>query len=125
MSVASAVGLVSGVMGIWSFVSEQVPSQEEDQSKYRVFVGLNGHRGLSAAEGEIGLVKLYNKNHDLMGSGMGGLIGFNNKQYGEFGIPQDGTQQSIWTEFCECRASVSLDNPLTKLLISAYLSCRG
>lgn len=107
MSVTGTIGLISGVMGVWSFISEQLPSQEVDQSKYRVFVGLNGYKDLSAAEGEIGLVKLYNKNHDLMGSGMGGQIGFNNHQFGDFGVPQDGTQQSIWTEFCKCLPSAS------------------
>lgn len=101
-------------MGIWQFVADQIPSKEEDQSKYRIIIGLNGYNGtvggekLSAAEGDIGLVKLYNKNHDLMGSGMGGDIGFNSHQYGDIGIDQDGSQQSTWTEFCGCLLPASL-----------------
>ncbi|KAK7970092.1 hypothetical protein PG996_001473 [Apiospora saccharicola] len=103
MGAADVIGLVADVMGIWSFLGDNLAPGESDDSVYRIFVGVDGteHNGeeLSAAPGVIDAVKVYNTNHDLMGTGPGGMIGFNGHGFGDVTASQLGSQQSIFTEF--------------------------
>ncbi|KAK9772119.1 hypothetical protein AB5N19_11742 [Seiridium cardinale] len=102
--VAGAIGLISSVMTIWSFLGDQVPEVKAPSSNYRVTIGLDGFKdddgnSLSNSGGSIDLVKVYNVNHELIGSGKGASIGDGDDQYGDMAIEQHGNSQSAWTEF--------------------------
>lgn len=79
MSVVDVIGLVSGVMGIWSFVADMIPEPTTDASTFKIWVGLDGTKdpgnpneeGLSNAGGGIDYIKLYNGNNALLGTGGG------------------------------------------------------
>lgn len=105
--IAGAIGVVSGLMGIWQFVAEQLPAAESPSSNYRVTTGLNGYPKnsepkLDNAQGQIELIKVYNVNHELIGSGSGGTVSAeDDNQYTDMAAEQQGNSQSIWTEFCK------------------------
>ncbi|KAK7750127.1 hypothetical protein SLS62_007995 [Diatrype stigma] len=100
MSIAGAIGVISGGMGIWEFIANMIPEVSTSASDYRVYIGLDGPE-LSNAGGYIETVKTYNIYHELIGAGEGGNIGDGDNQYGDFSIEQHGNMQSIWTEFCK------------------------
>lgn len=70
MSAIDVIGLVFGVMDIWSFVADIMPSPTTDSSTFKIWVGL-GETGdpsdpidccFSNAGGGIDYIKLYNGN---------------------------------------------------------------
>ncbi|KAK7924314.1 hypothetical protein PG985_006368 [Apiospora marii] len=122
---ADVIGIISGVMGIWTFVGDILAPGAADESIYRIHVGVDGSTNpdtpgegpeLNAAPGVIDAVKVYNTNHDLMGTGPGGMIGFNGHGFGDVGASQLGSQQSIFTEFFAgddaiCMAAIAATMP--------------
>ncbi|KAL1882155.1 hypothetical protein Daus18300_000640 [Diaporthe australafricana] len=77
MGVIDVLGLISGAMGLWSFVEDMFPAQEADHSTFKVFVGLDqtanpsdpGDCCLTGAGGSIHYSKLFNDRGELIGYG--------------------------------------------------------
>lgn len=77
---AEAIGLISGVMGIWSFAADMLPSSGgggSDTSAIRIHVGLDSTTNdngdsLANAGGDVEVVRLYNAEHQLIGTGGAG-----------------------------------------------------
>ena len=100
-----AIGFIADAMGIWGFVSDQLPSKpDEGFSQFRVAVGLDGTPGsdghkLSDAGGTFVSLRTYNDLNNLLG------VGSINDAIpsGEFVdavVGQNGVkQQTTWAEF--------------------------
>ncbi|KAI1379886.1 hypothetical protein F4677DRAFT_407913 [Hypoxylon crocopeplum] len=104
--IAGAIGLIGSSMTIWSFISDQIPPVQTPSSNYRVFIGLDGFKddkgkALDNAHGQIELIKIYNVNHELIGSGGGATVGSDDSddQHADMSAEQHGNSQSVWTEF--------------------------
>ncbi|KAJ2987614.1 hypothetical protein NUW58_g4406 [Xylaria curta] len=97
-----AIGLVGSVLGIWQFAESLLPTHTVDASAYSIRAGVDGtddHNGgsLNNAGGGIDLIKTYNNNGELIGSGGRGYIESGGR--GTFSTEQTNSQQSIMTEF--------------------------
>lgn len=101
--VIEAIGLISGVLGILSFIEGQVPPNEGDFAYFRIAVGLDDYENdngdtLSNAGGNIDSIRLYNNVEELIG--VGGLS--DSIPQGEFKdakVPQGNNQQPSTTIF--------------------------
>ncbi|KAI1843967.1 hypothetical protein JX265_005849 [Neoarthrinium moseri] len=96
------IGLVGSILGIWQFAADNIPDVVKSKSTYRIQVGLDDTKGsgdkkLSNAGGNLVMIKTYNNNGELIGSGGGGKV--KDGGYADFSAEQTGTQQSITTEF--------------------------
>ncbi|KAI1347143.1 hypothetical protein F5Y01DRAFT_330117 [Xylaria sp. FL0043] len=97
-----AIGLIGSLLGIWQFGTSLLPAQNVDASTYSIRAGLDktsdgaGHL-LSNAGGGISLIKTYNNNGELIGSGGKGSIKSGGIE--TFTTEQTNTQESVTTEF--------------------------
>ncbi|KAI0406548.1 hypothetical protein F4802DRAFT_613415 [Xylaria palmicola] len=97
-----AIGLVGSLVGIWQFADTLLPSHHIDASTYSIRAGVDKTAGdngekLSNAGGGIDLIKTYNSNDELIGSGGTGYVTSGGRV--DFTTEQTNTQQSITTEF--------------------------
>lgn len=96
--VVDGIGLVGTILGIWSFITDNIPAGAEQKSVFRVQVGVDGTQGLTNAGGDISLIKVYNSNNNLIGSGSGGYV--TNGGFADFTAQQSNLQQALATELC-------------------------
>lgn len=65
---AEVIGVVSGVLGIFSFLQDNFAGSDNPNSKLRVVVGLDGTQGLENAGGGAPDVRLFNENLGFLGA---------------------------------------------------------
>lgn len=101
-SLVDVIGLISGVLGIWSFGETLLPAQDVTASMYRIQVGLDDTPGdggdkLSNAGGGIDKIRTYNANGALLGAGGATTIG--SGSFSDVGVAQGVSNQAITAEF--------------------------
>lgn len=97
---ATVIGVVSGVLGIFQFFQGLFPDNDPTVSVVRVAAALNGAEGdggpLSDADGDLSDVRLYNEHQEFIGAGGSGYV--ESGGFHDFTIGQDTTQQAAYVQ---------------------------
>ena len=68
VAVVNVIGVISGLLGIWSFGQENFAKSDKGGSVVRLQVGLDSPNGLSNAGGDLPDVRLFNEVGEFLGA---------------------------------------------------------
>lgn len=92
---AEVIGIISGLLGIYSFYGSLFGGSSAYTSVVRVAAGLNGN-GLSGADGSLSSIRLYNYNQEILANVGGGSVGSGG--FKDFPISQINNQQAVYVQ---------------------------
>ncbi|KAB5539444.1 hypothetical protein GE09DRAFT_1248602 [Coniochaeta sp. 2T2.1] len=102
-AVVEVIGLLSGVMGIWSFFQDMIPGGDGTAATFRVQVAVDGYSEdgsdpLTNGGGGIQTIRTYNVNHNLIGTG-GETGSIGSGEYQDLAVGQQVANQATFAEF--------------------------
>ena len=92
---AEVIGVVSGLIDIFSFFASMFPSPESNVAYLRVTAALDTD-SLHEAGGAIYDIDLYNENEQYIGGWNDDHVTINNGDFYDFACDQDNNQQATW-----------------------------
>ena len=98
LAVVNVIGVISGLLGIWSFAQDNFGDTDEGGSVVRIQVGLDTSNGLSNAGGDLPDVRLFNEAGEFLG-GKYDPGSIDDGTTGDIKISQSAEQQATYGLF--------------------------